>query len=162
MKITFTLITLTFALLLSGCNLLADSYLGYNYSGKSVYYGDFSEIKTVDEIAPWLKAHIIYDASNSGVFHNPADTIGSGRGCCTDFTIAWLNLAYVNFGIKAEAVVINYEQASKSIVSGGIDYDHSVVRYNGVILEPQSGAGKTYSANTVIYYAYSFDDIFTK
>ena len=140
--------------LFMGCSLVNnyyDSEIENLLDGKQLYYGDFEEIKTVQEIGYYLIQKIDYKVDEVEEWSNPEETLNRGYGDCDDYAILYLNILYVRFGIKGSLAVVNH---SREIVNGGIT--NHVVVFNDKIIEPQNGQEVLYD----IGYIFSFDEVF--
>jgi hypothetical protein len=148
------LVVLFVSMFFTGCqqaNDLKDQYYKEVYR-TSIYYGDFSQIKKVDDIPWWIRQHIQYHEDVGEDIVPLAETVERGYGDCEERALMYLNILYIKFGIKGEFCMVD---SSRSVGEGGY-FDHAIVRVNGVLIEPKYG--------TVVYapiaYYYSFDEIF--
>lgn len=146
---------------LSGCDINNYAKIG---DGFELYYTDYSEIETIDDIAPWICDRVTYRSDDSvygeDTFQSPKTTLESGYGDCEDFSLVWINIAFIKFGIKADLPMVLMETLpepmQKTRVNGG-SFDHVMVYYNGLVYEPQNDC--VYE-NVTIEYIYTFDELF--
>lgn len=121
------------------------------YSGYELYRADFSRIQDEIDIYYYIKKRVTFRHTDGAA--GPAETIERGYGDCEEFTILFLNILYVRFGIKGEMILVNID---RSIENGG-KANHALVRLpDGRQIEPQTGR---WESHMVAYY-YTFDEIF--
>lgn len=118
-----------------------------------LYYGDFPEIASPDDIGKWIGKNIAYAREKEDYWQSPSETINRGAGDCEDMAILYINILYVKFGAKADlAMVFNARQ----VVEGG-DYNHAVVSLpDGRLISAQGGVW----CYREVKYIYAFDEIF--
>jgi hypothetical protein len=129
-------------------------------ASKMVLYNDerFSEIKTFSGICAWLHENVSYMYDFTEYWQTPEFTVKNRMGDCEDYSILYINIAYVLFGVQASLCAVTMENAPRTIVEGGM-YNHYVVLLpDGRMIEPQNGRECRYT----IQYVYSFDELFTK
>ena len=149
-KILFVLV----AMLMMGCDIAVDNYLYNKLSGKTLYYGDFSGIETIDDIAPWVNKHI--RPREQDTYRDVEEILKDGHGDCNDMALVWINIAYVVFGEKYSMVIVKYERP-RAIVDGGLYFNHAVVLIGSECLDVYLNKLVIYET---IYYKYSFENIF--
>lgn len=159
---------LTVGLLVFSCDSAFDFYASAVTMGKQLYYGDFSEIETPEDLWPWIQENIYYVSDRHiDEWVNPEVTFNRGYGDCDDRAILACNILYVNFGIKADIIVVDrsvlYEDdgIQLQILAGGLP-KHVMIVYNGLVAEP-AGLGVVGSFEDLkdsIGYIYYFEDIF--
>ncbi len=151
------LVVMVIAFMFVGCDMAQDIYLEANYCGHDLYEIEIDEeLNSLEEIGEFLARNITYISDGSENYtQSPEETWERKGGDCEDFAILFLNIAYFELGLKGELIFVEYSNISKSIEDGG-DLDHAMVRYNGVIYEPQTGDIYTGSVG----YYYSFDRVF--
>ena len=134
-----------------------DQYLKKNYAS-TLYYGDFSKVATEYDVGYYLFRTITYKGEkNANFVQSPSVTVSLGTGDCEDFALLYMNILYVNFGIKSDLVFV--EHSKMRTVEGGGEFDHCMVRLaNGDIIEPQNGL--VYIVD--VEYSYKFDEIFKR
>jgi len=142
-------------LLIMACDLynkiLDNSYYA-RINQSFVYYGDFSSIYNISDIAKYINENIKYVSDNKDYWSTAKDTLLKGYGDCEDLSIVYINILYVVFNIKSDLVLID----NRNIETGGW-VTHAIVRFpNGLIIDPQSGV----ELNCPVGYSYYFEDIF--
>ena len=122
-------------LLMLNCSIaysdMADSYYQQQAAGHELYYGDFSEIQTLQDISVWIMNNVYYKADETDSWDNPEEVIKRGYGDCDDFAILVMNIAYVRFGIEFDLVLVDTE-IMKSIEEGG-NINHASVAINQAV-----------------------------
>jgi len=150
--------------LLTGCQQI-DAFMDgcidqYNkkYYKTSLYYGDFSMIKSVNKIGVFIINNIHYKFEVNGNYvQSPYETLSLGTGDCEDFALLYMNILYVRFGIKSELIFVDSKDVSYRTVENGELFDHCMVRLaDGTIVEPQNG----FYYSVEVQYSYTFDEIF--
>lgn len=157
MKRTVFILTVVFLMVaLSGCKQISDirSDMMYkeDFEKVSLYYGDFSKVKSMSLLPYWMGKRIDYVPFND--VREPREVLESGLGDCDGFALVYMNVAYVKYGVKCDLayVLVN----GKAVVSGG-KADHAVVRLpSGTYLHAQTGM--EYKGD--IAYIYTFDEVF--
>lgn len=152
------LILLSSAVLIctSGCSMI-DYGRDWNIASKlgtvDLYYSaDFDGLETPKEIADFLKDHITYEMQDD-YSRSPREVYESGKGDCKDFTRLFLNIYFLNTGIKAQFGVGSIDE--RTVANGG-KTNHAFVVIDRRAFEPQTGRYTDYE----IGYIYSFDEIF--
>lgn len=149
------IIPIFFILALTSCSFAGDIYFSEVYKDTPLYYGDFNEVKTRDDICRFIHERVEYRSDFIDSKSSPRETLKNGYGDCEDFSILYLNILYVVFREKGELVLVDSAD-ERTIEKGGI-ITHAIVRLpSGKLLEPQTGKIVDYP----IGYSYVFDDIF--
>lgn len=147
---------LLIVLMLSGCqqvyNNIADSVYEAEFSNISLYYGDFSGIKDMNQISFWMRRRVTWKYTRS--IQSPKETLERGTGDCDGYALLYMNIAYVLFNVKCDLVLTDLDD--RKIKEGGT-IDHAVVRLpSGKLIDAESG----WEYNGPICYIYSFDTVF--
>jgi len=142
------------SILLTGCqqiyNIAADQQYGNGFSDIPLYYGDFSEIETIDDISSWMRSRVSYRITDTVL--SPEEVLDSGYCDCDGYALLYMNISYVRFGVKPSFGLV---KQGKKIVHGG-EIDHAVVKLHGNYINAQSGSLFTGKVG----YEYSFDHVF--
>lgn len=139
-------------------NDIADSVYEARLSGQELYYIEgLPEFETLSDIGCFLNENITYKAEPDGQDYaqSPEETWALKTGDCEDFCLLFMNIAYLELGIKYDLVLVDNFNMSRSIEEGG-EINHSMIRYNGVIYSAQTGS--IYSGP--VGFSYRFDDVF--
>ena len=132
-----------------------DQSIEDTYCHMPLYFGDFSDIDTINDISDWLQYQIDY--RYCGEVYTPEQVLTQGFGDCDGFALCWINIAFIRFGVKASLVMVDGDEARK-IVKGG-DVSHAIVQLpNGVQIDPQTG----WVCDYPIRYIYSFNTVFDR
>lgn len=157
-KIVIVFIIILFVVLFNSCSMIIDIY---NYSLLPGFpidrrdFGDITDLRGVSDAVSRL-CEYKYEGINN-YYQSPTETIERGKGDCDDMVILFLNIAYVELGIKCSMVGVNYEDGSRTVVNGGI-VDHFAVGYNGEYFDAKS-INRKYNPSD-IGYEYKFNEIF--
>lgn len=156
----YTLIFISI-ILLASCHSPVDYVKDLNLvnkaEGHTLWHNpEFDTLDTYEKINNWILDHIVYDESKDDVkkWGNPEDTVKLGYGTCLDFAILFMNIAYYGMNQEMDLVCVEFKE-SRAIEAGGY-VDHTVVRYNGKYIEPQTGEEVFYTGR----YSLKFSDIF--
>jgi hypothetical protein len=145
------------SLLFSSCSIyneIGDYVYSYRFSDISLYYGDFSEIESVDKISKWINTKIKYEKTKDIL--TPEEILQKGKCDCDGYSLLFMNIAYVRFGIKCSLSLVDTKD--RKVVEGG-DINHAIVKLpNGILIEPQTGRKVYYD----VCFEYTFDEIFIK
>ena len=115
---------------------------------------DLSNIHSFTDIGYFLQRNISYRADVKEHFSSPENTIYRGYGDCEDYVLAFMNIAYIVFGIELEFLVV--DSTNRTVVNGGYG-DHIILGYHGKTYSGQWGHELDY---TNILYKYTFKEIF--
>lgn len=152
------------ALVFTSCDMVTDSIYTDKAKGHSLYYSEEWEgLDSYAKIGRWMHDNISYRADDyMDEWADPAATVSRGYGDCEDYAILFMNIAYYSMEIEMELVLVDQakvdysvEQPMRSIENGGI-VSHALVRYNGVLVEPQNGL----VVEGPVGYYYSFWQVF--
>ncbi len=151
---------IVFVLLFSGCaiqNLALDVYYGEILIEKTdLYYPkDFNvdEINNTDDIVDWMEDRIEYK-TQCKIWKSNEQTLEDGYGDCKQFSIMFINLYYIKYGVETDLAFI--DRSSRAIENGGA-VNHAIVRLeNDNLIEPQNGK----IVSDSIGYIYEFSEIF--
>jgi hypothetical protein len=124
----------------------------------ALYYGDFSGIETFQDIAKWLKRNIRYQPDGLDRWTAPAETIRRGYGDCDDWTLLYMNIAYIKFGLKLDFTAVN----DRYRIGTYPEYEaiHAEPRYKWFQIDIYTGEPIT--DLTYNYYIYTFDEMFRR
>ncbi len=147
-------ILLLLLLLFSSCSQILDSYYGSLIVKHELYKTDFGDIKSLVDIPIWMGKNGVYKADVIEEWSSPQETLERGYGDCEDIAILFMNIAYLELGIKMDLVLVNTNQ--RHVVSGGIP-NHAEVRYDSLNYNIYSGMPVN---NREINYIYYFKEIF--
>lgn len=119
-----------------------------------LYYSeDFSNLICYEDICDYLDNTVEYEVVPDDETLTIEEFLTSGKGDCLYYSLAFLDIAYIQLNEKCSVVFVN---ASRSVVNGGL-VNHAVVQLpDGRLLEPQNGSIVNYEVD----YIYSFDEIF--
>lgn len=149
------------AVVLAGCSLdideirdeFRDGFYGADFSGFSVYYGDFSAVRCMGDIPSWMTARVQYVVTNE--IQGPEYTLYRGWGDCDCYAMLYMDIAFVRFGVKCDLALVD---TGRAVVAGGV-INHAVIRLpSGRLVNAQNGT--TYTGQ--IAYVYTFDEVFNK
>lgn len=151
------LAVLLLALTISGCAFQSDEWiddaLHRQYTGFSLYYGDFSEVYDIDVIPDYMYYRVKYVETDDP--QSPEYTLSRGKGDCDCYAILYMNIAFVQFGVKCD---LAFCDTSRQIIEGG-KINHAVVRLpSGEYIGAQSGLPYT----GPIGYVLDFDEVFSE
>ena len=145
------------AIVFSSCSQIINQIVDdYNYSllpGFEIVYRDFGDIETLGDVSR-VTAELCpyaYEGINN-YYQSPGETLERGCGDCDDRSILFMNIAYVELGVKCGFAGTN----SRTVYSGGL-FDHWIIEYCGRFFDPISM--KEYSRSEICYY-YTFDEVF--
>lgn len=132
----------------------ADQTMQEKLSNKSLYedYELTTILVNLPDISIYMNDIVSYIEDDKDYAQNPEETYLIGAGDCEDFAILFMNIAYFEFGIKCDLVLVN---SDKTIENGG-SLNHALIRYEGTLYEPQTGEICSYE----VAYSYTFDIIF--
>jgi hypothetical protein len=134
-----------------------DFYNKEQFSEIHVFNFSFPEIKKTEDISTWINKFVKYRNDNRFLCQSPEKTVISGHGDCRDFSVLYMNILYINFGIKSDLCIVDTNEVRKIEKGGGMD--HAIIRLTeGTLIEPQTGQNVFYT----VKFSYSFDDIFNK
>lgn len=148
---------LVLALFLTSCafDIATDAYFSEIYKDTPLYYGNFNEVKTREDISSFIRKRVSYRSDFIDSKSSPQQTLDNGYGDCEDFAILYLNILYVVFREKGELALV--DSADQRTIEEGGKITHVIVRLpSGVLIEPQTGKIVDYPVG----YSYKFDDIF--
>ena len=132
---------------------MMDKALEDTYCNMPLYFTNYTGIDDISDISDWLQYRIDYRECDD--VYTPEEVLTQGWGDCDGFTLAWMNIAFIRFGIKTSIVFVDDDEARK-VVKGG-DINHVVVQLpNGVQIEPQTG----WVCDYPIRYIFSFNTVF--
>lgn len=177
MKKIILLLTVVLSFGFMSCDPIIDTVTEARYSG--IQLTDLqlgTELDSLEEIGEFLQRNITWKSGKYSAVQDPAETWHRGTGNCEDFSMLFANIAYFELGIKVEIVCVTHDDMeyvmsgstievvklegitdiSRAVESGGMP-DHTIIRYNGIVYEPQNG--NTY--NVDVQYSYSFDTVFS-
>jgi len=144
---------------MSGCSLSVEDQV-YNilFEGQinksDLYYADFSSISTISDIPIYLRENIDYVRDEVSEWSTAKETLERGYGDCEDITIAYMNILYIRFNMKAELILVDTRVVE---AGGGGRMNHCIVRLpNGTTIGSHSGAILNYTTG----YSYSFNLFF--
>ncbi len=144
--------------LFMSCNLVynvIDSVSESIYHGQELYYGDFPEMESFEDIADYLNSNIEYRSEKVPFYaSSPKETFTNGYGNCEAFSLAFVNIAYIKMGIKLDLVTLKVE--TRAVVNGGIP-NHTTIFFNGNVYDVYNGE---ILPNIEVGYIYYFDDVF--
>lgn len=146
-----------FLLLLISCDVLSDIYYFNLAKNHELYYGDFGEIETFEDISDFIKSKVHYQSDGKDIYSNPEEVLNRGYGDCDDYAILFMNIAYVELGLKFDlSLVYSTENNQREIDKGGW-IDHAVVMLHGKLYSAYEGTIITeyYSS-----YHYTFYEVF--
>ncbi len=125
--------------------------------GQVLYYGDFPEMESFEDISAYLEANVTYYNDDRDYHISPVEeTIKSGKGNCEAFALAFMNIAYIKLGVKCDFVSVDDSGSNQRAVLSGGKTTHSVVSYNNQLYSAYTGQKITdYKAG----YIYYFDDV---
>ncbi|MBN2365530.1 MAG: hypothetical protein JXR86_08965 [Spirochaetales bacterium] len=115
--------------------------------------GNFRGINSHEDIARYIKDNVRYEIENFDVWTSPSETLNRGYGDCDDYALLYMNLAYLNLGIKMDFVAVN--DIDRTIKTG--DPTHAEVRYRG---QHYNIYTREKLEKTVVFYSYEFDELF--
>jgi len=143
---------------LTSCKQIYDTQQeAYNqkmFSDIPVYYGNFEGLETLEDITPWINSRVTYKETDRVL--SPEECIIRGQCDCDGYALLWMNIAYVQFGIECDLILVKDE--SRKIEAGGT-INHALVRLpNGTQIAPQNGEKRNYT----VRYSYHFDEVFNK
>jgi hypothetical protein len=148
-----------------GCDYATDAIIKYNVSYHSLYDSiSFRALNTIDKALWYSSSHNLVYISETGYiddWKDPEKTIADGGGDCEDFCILFLNILFINTGIKGDIVLINESATSRNIVNGG-NINHAAIMINGCIFDVvgERAYSEIESSKFDIGYIYAFDEIF--
>jgi len=154
------ILLLTISITFIGCDLMFDQVQEGAVCGKDLYYGDFPEMDTFEDVADYVSCHIQYrkDGITTPVA-GPRESLTRGYGDCDEFSIAFMNVAYYTLCVKFEFVSLFIDSdytGNRSIGTGGM-VNHALVRLNGVVYSAYNGM---VCPELEAAYYYSFDEVF--
>jgi len=154
---------------LSSCNLVYNAIDTITYSQLDpIEFYDFAEydltrLNNFYQIAMFQQKYLTYTADIGEDINSPEEAMRTGIADCDEFSIGFLDLAYVTLGIKMSLIVVSTKDylladgtSSRAIVNGGIG-NHFDVRYEGINYDAQVGCVSPYQN---VLYEYTFDEIF--
>ncbi len=162
-KILFVLFPI---LLLTSCDIILNEAIDYfqeaAVTNKSLYDGDFPEMKTFEEVAAYVMENIDYIQDDLLTpVAGPKESLERGYGDCDEFSLAFMNVAFFTLGIKfdfASTLVPEGSTANRHIGEGGI-INHALVMLDGVLYSAYNGRP---CPDLPISYYYYFDEVYTK
>ena len=168
MKISvYSIIALCF--IMSGCTLVSnigrDLYLLDKAAGHEIYDIDFGDVRSFQDGGAVIKNNITetvdIDVNGNGVidgeediWSDPEITWLKGSGDCDRIALLYINIIYVELGIKMGLVAV--DSSTRAIDSGGW-IDHILPYYKGQVYSPVSGEPVSYYSPG---YTFTFDQIF--
>jgi hypothetical protein len=163
------LFLLTFFVLFMGCELYTSHYIDNHFSKKLEGMELYEDYRSFDsyypwmddryDIAYWLMNNVEYFYEVEDDWQSPKFTLEEGYGDCEDYSLAFINMAYYELGIKMDIVCIDDTQ-SRSIVRGGLDVTHVTVSYQNEIIDVYTGMSLGTLEEVNVKYIYTFDEIF--
>ena len=101
-------------------------------NGFTFYEPDWiDEIESFEQIPYVMEQHITYKRESTDYWQSPEETCILGTGDCEDFSILFMNIAFLKFGYVCNLVLINTEDSTcRAVVSGDWDINHAIVEYN--------------------------------
>lgn len=155
------LLVLAVAFLLFSCTQIAnnvtDVELSCKAAGHHLYYCDgFNSLNSYSDISNWIATNVTYKSESNDNWQEPKTTVQKGTGDCEDFAILYMNILYVRFGIKADLIILDHDNMTRTIMDGG-KINHAIIYFAGKYIDPQKGIEYRPSK---IGYKYSFDEVF--
>jgi len=151
------------SLMILGCDISTDLVYSIRANNHSLYYSDdFKWCKSSEDICMYFRdKKLVYKSDTIDNWKNPKQTLADGGGDCEDFCILFLNILFVNTGIKGDIVLVNNLETNRNIVNGG-NINHAVVIINSCIFDVvgERSYSKAESSNFNIGYIYIFNEIF--
>ncbi len=148
MKVTATAL---FVILISSCSMVIDSCLYDKICGQPLVNLEIDEdFDALSDIGWFLHENIEYKADGSDFTQSPARTWALKTGDCEDFAVLFLCIAYYELGLEGQLVAVDTDDI-RTVEDGG-RINHAMVRYNGVIYEPQNGC--VCSGDVGYYYGF--------
>ncbi len=109
---------------------------GYKYFNRyNLYYDDYSSIENYTDISNWINDRVYYKVDKIEWWSSPLETVTRGYGDCDDFSILFINIAYIVFDVKSELIAVDIDNM-RTVVSGG-NATHALVKIDGLYFEPQ-------------------------
>jgi len=151
------IILLVFVVLLTSCKPYYDSIQEEHnlkiFTDIPLYLGDFEGVETIADITPWIKRHVIWEATKKVL--SPEECLKRGKCDCDGFALLWMNIAYIKFGLKYDLILV-LDSDTRKIEEGG-KFNHAIiVSFDGIQIEPQTGRVENYT----IKFSYTFDQVF--
>lgn len=158
------LLSLVFISLI-GCDMSYNSLTIYNemISDHTLFYdASFSSISNEGCIGSWLAVNMDYvkDSEDSGKWIDPSISFYRGYDDCTGFTLVYLNIAYMEYGVKNSLIFVNQLDLSDTNPK---NFNHVMIVENGYIADGQGGMRHARLENVRPNgeYVFSFDEVFT-
>ena len=156
MKLSKILLTLIMCGLFSSCSLIFDSIL-YSRLNQDVLNSNyiFTDVyKTpIINVTMSCKLNMTYASESVDIWQSLETILESKVGDCEDFSKLFINIMYLEYGLKCNMVIVN---SSRSVVEGGF-VNHAIVELpDGTLVDPQLGNIVNYS----IGYRFTFNELF--
>lgn len=131
-----------------------DEQLEKKFTGHTLYYGDFSEIDSIDDIPDYMDRYVDYLKTINA--QDPEYTLFIGTGDCDCFALLYQNILFVRFGIKSDLGIV--KNTDRHVVEGGRTNHAVIILEEGTPIHAQSGALFT----GAIGYMFTFDEVFSR
>lgn len=146
-----------------GCDISTDLFYSLRANNHTLYYSDdFKWCKSSEDICMFFRdKKLLYISDSMDNWKNPEQTIVDAGGDCEDFCILFLNILYINTGIKGEIALIDESITSRNIVNGG-NINHAVIIIDNCIFDVigERAYSELETSKFDIGYTYTFDEIF--
>lgn len=150
------IIIVLFILLFIGCDMMQDTYNYSKFDTMELHHDDYTDIDNYIEVSQWINDRVQPRPDKVDVWSAPATTISRGWGDCDDFSILFLNIVFIRFGIKGNLIALDYDNMYRTVVEGG-SINHIIVEIEGRYYDPFTGLEYNVSK---VGYIYIFNELF--
>jgi hypothetical protein len=144
-------------LLLTSCDIagmLDNHYYKIYCRHELAYRNEWKELSSYEEIATWIRMHVMYQTDTNNEVFSPEETLQKGYGDCEEFAMLFMNIAHISLEIKMTLVLVDNRHRT---IEGGKWINHAEVRYLGDNFDIYSGKN---IGNITVEYSYTFDEVF--